>query len=205
MPESQPDMKNTRQLDKTLPDKALLPPRKEIAPRLFGLRDAVGLSPKELARAVGVTPEMVLLYESGEEEIPISYLAEVARVCKSDITSLISGGDAHLRAYTVVRSGDGINIDRRKDYNYQTLAGRMSGRSMEPLLVRVPAKNAEEVHYNEHVGQEFIYMLEGRLEIWMEGKPIILLPGDSIYFDARIPHGLRGLDGQEAVLLDVFS
>ncbi|MFV0421233.1 helix-turn-helix domain-containing protein [Oleidesulfovibrio sp.] len=180
-------------------------PYKEIAPRLHGLRDAVGFSVEELAQKVGVSAETVARYESGEVEIPVSYLTDVARVCGVDLTALVSGGDAHLHAFTLVRKGEGLSVERRKDYDYRNLASRMTGRRMEPFMVRVPPKEEHQLSFNEHSGQEFIYMLEGRLEIWLESKRNVLEPGDSIYFESRIPHALRALDGNDAVFLDVIS
>jgi quercetin dioxygenase-like cupin family protein len=76
---------------------------------------------------------------------------------------------------------------------------------MEPFLVTVPPKDENELVWNEHGGQEFIYILKGRLEIWLDQRRHELEPGDSIYFDSKIPHALRGLDEAEAVFLDVIS
>ncbi|MBL3581297.1 helix-turn-helix domain-containing protein [Oleidesulfovibrio alaskensis] len=180
-------------------------PYREIAPRLLGLRDAVGFSAEELAQKVGVTSQVVERYESGEVEIPVSYLTDVARACGVDLTALVSGGDAHLHDFTLVRKGEGLAVERRKDYDYRNLASRMTGRRMEPFMVRVPPKAESDLSWNEHSGQEFIYMLEGRLEIWLESKRNVLEPGDSIYFESRIPHALRALDGADAVFLDVIS
>ncbi len=180
-------------------------PYKEIAPRLLGLRDAVGFTPEELAQKVGVTADDVVRYESATVEIPVSYLTDVARVCGVDLTALLSGGDAHLQDCTIVRKGAGLSVERRKSYDYQSLASRFTNRRVEPFLVRVPPKDEADLHSNAHQGQEFIYVLEGRLEARLEGKIHILEPGDSMYFSSQIPHALRGLDGKEVVFLDVIS
>lgn len=180
-------------------------PYKEIAPRLAGLRDAVGLTPEELAERVGVSAADVLRYESAEVEIPVSYLADVARECGVNLTALISGGDAHLHECTIVRKGEGLSVERRKDYDYWNLASRFTNRRVEPFIVRVPPKDVSELHFNSHRGQEFIYMLEGRLEARLDDKVHVLEPGDSMYFSSQIPHALRGLDDAEAVFLDVIS
>lgn len=182
-----------------------LPPYKEIAARLLGLREAVGFSQEELATRLRVDTDLVAQYEHGEGEIPVSYLMEVSRVCGVDLTSILSGTDARLSSYSVVRSGQGLSVQRRKDYDYWSLASNFSGRRMEPFMVRVPAKELDQLSFTSHKGQEFIYMLEGRLELHLEDKVEILEPGDSIYFSSRIPHGLRGLDGKDAVFLDVLN
>lgn len=177
---------------------------KEIAPRIFGLREAVGLSVEEAAEKTGYTPEEITRFEGGTAEIPVSFLYELAKVCGVDTTVLISGGEAHLKNYSLVKAGQGLGVDRRKDYTYSSLAYRFVGRDMEPFVVTVPAKAAQEVTLSHHPGQEFMYLLDGRLEITLGEKTLVLDPGDSLYFDSRTPHGLRGLDDKPAVFLDVI-
>lgn len=182
-----------------------LPPYKEIAERLIGLREAVGFSQEELALKLRVPSDLVAGHEKGEGEIPVSYLMEVARVCGVDLTSILSGSAARLSSYSMVRKGQGLSVQRRKDYDYWSLASNFSGRRMEPFIVRVPPKEPDALSFTSHKGQEFIYILEGRLELHLDEKIEILEPGDSIYFSSRIPHALRGLDGKDAVFLDVLN
>ncbi len=180
------------------------PRHKEIAPRLLALREGVGYSQVELAEKINASPELVATYEEGNTEIPVSYLMDVAHVCGVGLTELLSGEQAHLHSYSIVRKGEGLSVSRRKDYDYRNLASRFTGRLMEPFLVRVPPKKREEVSLIAHKGQEFSYMLEGRLEIHLNEEITVLEPGDCIYFSSHIPHGLRGLDDKEAVFVSVI-
>jgi transcriptional regulator with XRE-family HTH domain len=177
---------------------------KEIAPRLAGLRDALGESVEEFASRVGVDAAAVRQYEAGETEIPVGYLMEVSKSTGVELNTLIAGSESHLVSHSVVRAGKGLSVDRRKDYDYKNLAYRFKGRKMEPFEIRVPAKSESEISYTRHSGQEFIYMLEGRLEIRLGDKVEVLEPGDSLYFDSQTPHGMRGLDGAPARFLDVI-
>ena len=181
-----------------------LPKYVEIAPRLFGLRESLGLDLEAFAARVGASAELVEGYEKGDREIPVSYLMDVAHACRIDLTEILSGDNAHLRKYAIVRVGEGSSVNRRMDYWYKNLATRMSGRLMEPFLIRVPPKKREEVTLVAHRGQEFSYMLEGRLELHLGDEIRVLEPGDSVYFSSTIPHGLRGLDDKEAVFVSVI-
>lgn len=177
---------------------------KEIAPRLKELRDTVGLTVEELAEKTGTEVELVRSYESGEVEIPVSYLMNVAHECGVGLTVLVSGKEAHLTNYTLVRKGGGLSVDRRKDYDYKNLAPTFVGRRMEPFLIEVPPKKVSEMNYTSHRGQEFIYVLEGTLELRLDYNILVLSEGDSLYFDSRTPHALRGMDSKTARLLDVI-
>ena len=176
----------------------------DIARRLRGLREAIDLTPEELSAKLGLTTEKVDLYESGTVEIPVSYLFEVARMCGIDLTALLSGSEAHLQNHFLVRQGKGMSVERRKDYDYKSLAYGFSGRKMEPFMVRVPPKAEDSLSFNEHPGQEFIYVIRGKLEIRLEDKILVLEQGDSLYFSSKTPHALRGLDGQDAEFIDVI-
>ncbi|WP_207260861.1 XRE family transcriptional regulator [Desulfovibrio sp. Huiquan2017] len=177
---------------------------KEIAPRLVGVREGVGWTPKEMADLLGVSEEKVTGYESGTIEIPVGYLLDVSRLCRVDLTTLISGREPHLKSYSLVRKDEGFSVDRRKDYDYKSLGYKFAGREMEPFLITVPPKSGEDMTETSHRGQEFIYVLEGRLEVRLGGEPIIVEPGDSFYFNSETPHALRGLDGKSVRFLDVI-
>ncbi len=177
---------------------------KDIAPRLRGLREALDMSIEDLAEQAQVSPDLAKSYESGTVEIPVSYLVTVAHICGVDLTEILSGGEARLHSYSLVRKGKGLSVERRKDYDYKSLAYKFVGRRMEPFMVRVPSKDESQLTFNAHPGQEFIYVIEGRLEIRLEKNVEVLEPGDCLYFSSHSPHALRGLDGKDALFLDVI-
>jgi quercetin dioxygenase-like cupin family protein len=76
---------------------------------------------------------------------------------------------------------------------------------MEPFIVEIDPRDIEEIPYNTHDGEEFIFVLNGRLEFRSPDQVIELAPEDSIYFDSSIPHGLRGIDGSTRVMVVVFT
>lgn len=177
---------------------------KDIAPRLAGLRDDMGWTAEEMAEKLQRSVDDVERFERGEVEIPVGYLLDVSRLCKVDLTTLISGREPHLKSYALVRKGEGYAVDRRKDYDYKSLGYKFAGREMEPFFISVPPKSGDEMTETSHKGQEFIYMLEGRLELRINGESLILEQGDSVYFNSESPHAMRGLDGKQAVFLDVI-
>ncbi len=81
---------------------------KEIAPRLIGLREGIGWTVKEMADLLGLPEEKVAAYESGTVEIPVGYMLDVSRLCRVDLTTLISGREPHLKSYSLVRKDEGF-------------------------------------------------------------------------------------------------
>jgi len=176
----------------------------EIAKRLMGLREAMDLSVEAMAEAAEVDVDTVTRFESGTSEIPVGYLLKVAQACGVDMTALLSGTDAHLASHSLVRKGKGLSVNRRKDYDYRDLAYRFKDRKMEPFEITVNPKKESELNFTEHSGQEFIYCIEGILEVRLGDACHEMNPGDSLYFDSRPPHAMRALGNEPARFIDVI-
>ncbi len=178
---------------------------KEIAERLRGLRDALDLSQSEMAKKLNIELSEYELYESGNTDIPISFLYEVAKNFNVELSSLFSGDDAYISSYFVTRKGQGASVERTKAYKYQALAMGFKGAKAEPFIVTVEPKSEKTpITLNTHPTQEFNLVLEGRMLFQIAGKDLILETGDSIYFDASKPHGMKALDGKAVEFLAII-
>ena len=176
---------------------------KEIAERLRGLRDSVDLSTAEMAAQTGIEQAAYETYETGNVDIPMSYICQVAKTFNVDTAILISGTETHAESYFVTRKGLGISVERSKAYKYRDLAGGFKNAKATPFLVTVEPNN-EPIHLNSHPGQEFNLIEKGTLLLQVDGKDIILEEGDSIYFDATKPHGMKALNNEKARFLAII-
>ena len=178
---------------------------KQIAERLKGLRDVLELSLEEVAETCGLAPEKYRELESGAVDISVSVLHRISIAYGVELTTLMFGDEPKMSAYYVTRKGKGISVERTKAYKYQSLAAGFSKRKSDPFLVTVhPKPNEEPIYQNSHVGQEFNYVINGRLLIQINGKDIVLEEGDSIYFNSELPHGMKALDGKEVQFLAII-
>ena len=168
--------------------------RLAIAERVKGLRDASDLSPETVAAATGVAAEDYVRYEAGQADVPLSYLSVLAAYYKVDVAALLTGGDARAKTFHVTRKGTGPVIERRHVYHYEALGALFAGKTMEPFIVTVEP-TLKETHLSTHPGQEFNYVLSGTLRLTIGENTLTLEPGDSVYFNAAVPHGMRA-DGQ---------
>ena len=176
--------------------------RRDIAARLKERRKLEGKLPADLAAALGVADEVYLQYESGETDIPASTLHEAARALNADLTELLAGEEPRMKIFSVTRKGGGIRVERRKDYQYRNLAANFAGRRADVFEVTVPPDAGESGgHANSHPGQEFNYMLEGRMLVRIHGNEMVLETGDSIFFDSAYGHSMQALDGKPARFL----
>ena len=178
---------------------------KQIGQRLKGLRDVLDIEAQEVADLCGISLEQYEKMERGESELSVANLQKIAREYKVDLDVLLFGEEPHMSNYFLTRSGQGLSVQRRKAYHYESLASGFRGRKAEPFIVTVEPKSEDAPREsNSHPGQEFNMVFEGQLELTIGKKVLTLNVGDSIYFDATQPHGMRALGGQPVKFLAII-
>ena len=178
---------------------------KQIAERLAGLREALEVTPDEMAKACNISTEEYMQLETGNIDISVSLLHRIAQTYGVELTALMFGAEPTMNAYFVTRWGKGIAVERTKAYRYQSLAAGFSKRKADPFMVTVsPKPDGDPVYLNSHAGQEYNYVIDGRLLLQINGKDLILETGDSIYFNSELPHGMKALDGKDVCFLAVI-
>ncbi len=177
---------------------------KQIAMRMKTLREISGVSAESLAGELKIAEDLYEEYESGSADIPVSILLELARKFNVELTALLTGAEPKLHRYSLVRGGKGVAVERRKEYKYQDLGYNFIHKKMETFLVTVPpALQDEKLHCYKHPGQEFTYVLEGRLKIVLDGHELVLTRGDSLYFDSGMEHAMLAMDNAPAKFISV--
>jgi transcriptional regulator with XRE-family HTH domain len=173
-----------------------------IASRIKELREISGLSAESFANELNIETDLFLNYESGNTDIPVGFLFKIAHRCNLELSALLRGDEPKLHVYSVVRKGKGLNVDRRKQYQYESLAYNFIHKKAEPFVVTVEPQDAEiPFEFNSHPGQEFNFVLEGTLLIVVDKHEIILNEGDSVYFDSGYPHAMKALNDRKARFL----
>ncbi|MDR1249670.1 MAG: cupin domain-containing protein [Treponema sp.] len=160
----------------------------QIPGRIRELREIEEISAMDIAADIGIPLETYVGYESGELDIPISVLYKIASRLGTDTTVLLTGEDPRMDTASVCRAGKGVEVERYPGYEFSSLAYNFKNRTMEPLLVYLdPSKAPAPVV--THSGQEFNYVVEGVVKVTVDKREYILAAGDSIYFNALLPHG----------------
>jgi transcriptional regulator with XRE-family HTH domain len=178
---------------------------KQIAKRIKELRDISGDSIESLAKEFKITVDEYKKYESGETDIPVSFLYEIANKFKVELTAILTGGEPKLSTFCHVKKGKGVSVERRKQYKYQSLAYNFLHKKGEVFLVTVePDKTESQLHFNSHIGQEFNYMLEGSMKVIIDGHEVVMEEGDALYFDSSQNHAMKTLNNKPAKFLAVI-
>lgn len=166
----------------------------QVSARIKELREILELTEKQVADKINLPIETYIGYESGKIDIPISALYEIANILNVDATVLLTGKDPRMDSVSVCRAGKGVDVERYPGYSFSSLAYNFKHRIMEPLLVTLE-DNQKPAKMVTHMGQEFNFVLKGKVRVTINGRDYILNEGDCIYFDPKLPHGQSCVDG----------
>lgn len=182
-----------------------------IGQRLRQLREQREVSVATLAQLTGCSVEMVVALEAGKLIPSLTPLLKLARGLGVRLGTLLD--DQSLEGPAVVRGTDESAAIRfsgndparlRSTLDFFPRAPRKAARNMEPFLIHVKPCTGE-VSLNSHEGEEFLYVLSGRIEILYGVESYQLDAGDSIYYESAVPHHVHALGGDAQILAVVYA
>jgi len=178
----------------------------KIGSRVKALRKGSGLNQKRLAEAAGLSPGLLSRIENGLTMPSISTLQIISDTLKTEIGYFFK--DQEENGFVVTHPGERrivISKSRatgKRAYELELLAEGMNNPFMEPALV-TPLGKDEEVLPRTHDGQEFMYLLEGKIKLTVGSKEFILKKGNAAYWNGNVPHKTVSLGQKRARALHV--
>jgi quercetin dioxygenase-like cupin family protein/ribosome-binding protein aMBF1 (putative translation factor) len=179
-----------------------------VGERVKAVRERLGLSLEDVYQRTDIHVSLLVQIEAGDVAPPLGIVIKLAKALEMKMGYFISGEED--RAYTIVRRDDRKVISRYDStkgkhygYEYESLAPHKRDRHMEPFLVTLyPASTEEE--RSTHDGQEFIFVLQGKMQVRLGKEIHILEPGDSIYYDSTVPHLVKCYGEETTKILAVL-
>jgi len=173
-----------------------------IGTNLKALRLQSGLSQKSLAEATQLSPTLISRIESGLVRPSIATLELIAQSLKVDIGYFFQ--DEEKGQYSISQKEKRKTVPYQRGYNIETLVDGMENRFMDPAIITLKEKGEEEkVELATHEGQEFMYVLEGKVELILGSKRFVLKQGDAAYWNGSVPHKGVSLGKKPARTLNV--
>ena len=173
---------------------------KQIAGRIRELRLISGLSEAEMAERTGITVEEYRECEAGNRNLSIAFLYHCTLSFGVDMGDLLEGKSPKLRSYALTRRGEGQRIEEAHHMVGFNLAAGFRNRIALPLYMELkyrPGGEYEDIEVTTHEGQECDIVIRGHMKIQIGGHSEILYPGDCIYYDSSVPHGMIAVDGED--------
>jgi transcriptional regulator with XRE-family HTH domain len=178
----------------------------QLGAKLRRLREDRGLALAKVSEQTGLAESQLASFESDDAAPAVGDLLRIASSLGVSIGHFFQTTIPEQRI-EVVRAEERWTVRPRGQageslgYRYHALSHGLTEKLMAPFLVEVPPGQEAAVTRSSHDGEEFLFVLAGRVEVEVAGEHHELGPGDAIYYDSRLPHSLRSLEGSTARLL----
>ena len=167
------------------------------------VRQQRGMTLEELAAGTGLTKSYLSKVERGLNTPSIAAALKLAKALHVNVEDLFSESQANLDSYSLVRNDQRHMLaNSEQGSSYAVLAHQVSDRNLLPFMMFPPPEFAGTT-FKEHVGEEFLFVHEGRVEVDFMSERVILERGDALHFNAQKPHRLRSVGEVQAQLLVV--
>ncbi|WP_037568417.1 helix-turn-helix domain-containing protein [Phaeacidiphilus oryzae] len=189
---------STPQPDAGLPAEAL----PGLGARLRELRRSAGLGLESAAARVGLSPAHLSRLETGRRQPSLPVLLGLSRAYGKPVSALLGEGEPADEPVIRAAAAAADVTGRAGGWIYR--AAGLPGRAMQPLRVHIPPEVQDHV-VRVHPGEEWLYVLDGRLRLALDDEEYRLDPGDSAHFDSMRPHRLAAATSAGTDLLFVHT
>lgn len=168
-----------------------------VGPKLRDLRKQRGATLADLSRTTGISESTLSRLESGSRRPNLELLLPLAHAYGVPLDELVGAprtGDPRVHLRPVHRLG----------MTFVPLTRRAGGMQAYKLVIP-PDRDAGEPDLKTHEGYEWLYVLEGRLRLLLDGRDLLLKPGEVAEFDTHVPHWLGSADARPVELLVLFG
>ena len=183
---------------------------KIVGEKIRAIRESRQISVEELVERTGLAAEQISSIEDSRIVPSLAPLIKIARALGVRLGTFLDDQDESgaVVCRREEHDGEGISfsnnaLSARTHMQYHSLSASKADRHMEPFIIDI--RKTEELSYelSSHEGEEFIYVMEGTVEVSYGKKNHVIEAGDSIYYDSIVPHHVHGFRGQAAKILAV--
>ena len=179
----------------------------EVAKRIREMREISGFSLEEMAEKTEVTVSEYQAYENGAEDFPFTFIHKCALAFGLGITDILEGESARLKSYTVTRRGGGRQTAEEEGISIVNVAPMFKNKIAEPYFCQYDYSDSlqnKPIHLTKHAGQEFDFVLSGKMKIQIGNNFEELAAGDSIYYNSSTPHGMIAIGGEDVKFIAII-
>lgn len=181
-----------------MPGKAIRPKRQTVGATIRRVRTAKGIPLERVANETGLSIAQIEDIEAGRTIPPVGAILQLARALEIDSAALLRDNESRLEKRI------SAHTKRTENYAYTTLTPGAENKHLKAFRVVIaPRQEHRGVDY-QHEGEEFDYVLSGRVEVTVGEHVNTLSAGQSLHFNSAIRHKLRNVGDEPAELLVVI-
>ncbi len=177
---------------------------KKIADKIHEIRKNKGLTLAQLGDATGLSKGLLSRIENNQVSPPIATLSKIASGLEVPIGIFFEEDETDHKGYTVTYKNERKQVIRRGTkigFIYYSLSSLKTRHLIEPFIIRYPVIGKEPIKLFDHFGEEFLFVLKGKMDLVYGKEKIRLKAGDAIHFDPSIPHRGQNVGKEESECL----
>jgi quercetin dioxygenase-like cupin family protein len=168
---------------------------KPIGKRIRRTRTDKKIKLETLANETGLSKEILKNIEAGEKMPSVGNLLQISRALHIDSSLLLKEQDE------AVEERSNAYVKRTDNYAYTSLTPNAENKHLKAFKVVVEAGSSHDGVGFQHEGEEFVYALEGKVEVQVGDHVNTLKKGDTLHFNSGIKHDLRNIGKTDAELI----
>jgi len=181
-----------------------------VGDKIKRLREKKKMSLQDLAAGTGFSSAILSEIENRFDSPSLGALIEISKALDVEVGYFFKKNPS--KRFSIVRKDKRMTTSRfalksgvKYGYSYESLGQDKKNRHMEPFIVTLEPTTLKNEKPSKHAGEEFIFVLEGEMEVILEDHRDILYPGDSIYYDSQIEHLVKCHKGKTTKILAVLN
>jgi len=180
-----------------------------VGSRIKSIRESKSITLEQVSERSGLTVNQIEKIEGNATLPSLAPLIKIARVLGVRLGTFLD--DSEYLGPVICRKEEqpeGISFSSEtasshNNLNFFALAQTKTGRHMEPFLIDIDSASKDGYQLSTHEGEEFLYVLEGVLEVTYGKNTYVLNAGESIYYDSIVDHNVHAYQDSKAKILAV--
>ena len=182
---------------------------KEIADKIKKIRKNKGYTLNRLGELTGLSKGLLSRIENYQVSPPIATLSKISRGLEVPIGIFFETDEEHREERcAVTKKDERKQVNKREataELNYYSLSSLRTKKLIEPFIVKYPVISKTPTKLYEHPGEEFLFVLKGRVDFIYGKKTIRLESGDTVHFDPTTPHRVRNAGDEKSECLVIIT
>lgn len=177
--------------------------------KIKSIRESKDITLEQVAQRSGLTVDQLQRIEENQNTPSLAPIIKIARALgvrlgtflddSENLGPVVCRADAQTSGVSFSSETSGAH----NNLNFFPLSATKSGRHMEPFIIDIDSASKNGYKLSSHEGEEFLYVLEGQVEVTYGKTQYSLNEGDSIYYDSIVEHNVHAANASKAKILAV--
>lgn len=177
----------------------------DVGQKIRNLRRRLGLSIETLAKQSGLSTPAIQKIETNHMVPTIISLMKISRALGEKVSFFVDEGSGNDQIVLIKKSARKGFYSEESKMSQEYITGQLEKRVLEGGVFNIRRGGQSGREMNSHPGEEIIFCLKGKIEVFTPGTNYLLSTGDTLHFKSDIPHRWRNSGGTAAQIIWIYT